>query len=526
MLHDLIFKIYQFLFHYVSNELMMILSFLIAFVMFSSLARTVTEKLKSIFLVSVIAFSAFFGARILHVFIEQPSLFKTPQLIFQRYDGMTFNGSLLFGFVALCFGLLIFKKEERLKYWDMTAIVTALSYGLLRIGCFTNGCCWGKISSVPWTIKYFKSNVMPWRGIPVHPVQLYDALLGFSLCALLIFVKFKFKKSEGFLIQIFLVVYSIGRFFTEYFRGDSIRGEDILFHLSTSQLVSIGIILVLAIWNWKKQHLYMIRNMAATIGLSILITGCIPQAPSDSDFRAVQRDANFEIYQTFKSSHSKQKNVIFVAGDDNIQSGFAQILKSTYKTNTVPKLEDIVFWEYIKDMKNIYNIILKIPKENIGKANLIKSLEYMEALNRPYDLILLTHGMPNYLSTGKYYFFSFREIDALKGRLPNLNIVMLQSCFGQSLSEDFKQAGAKFVLSYPEFNRNFFFFGFFLKYYQYDFSVDETYQLAKSNFIDEMKTPLYAQISNLLFLQFNNSSKKKVTKYEFLHSMPAPVLDY
>jgi hypothetical protein len=46
------------------------------------------------------------------------------------------------------------------------------------------------------------------------------------------------------------------------------------------------------------------------------------------------------------------------------------------------------------------------------------------------DLALLVHGLPNYLSTGNGYFLSFRDIDALEGKLQYLNLVMLQSCFG------------------------------------------------------------------------------------------------
>lgn len=89
---------------------------------------------------------------------------------------------------------------------------------------------------------------MPYKGIPVHPVQIYDAALGFSI-GLVLWVLWREKISRGRLFLIFAILYPISRFITEFYRADSFRGEDILLGLSTSQLISVALLtLALAIY--------------------------------------------------------------------------------------------------------------------------------------------------------------------------------------------------------------------------------------------------------------------------------------
>lgn len=187
------------------------------------------------------------GARLFHAFFERPAYFlANPIELFRSFDGMTFYGAFFMG--ALAVGLFTtFRVKNpvlKRKVWDFSALGMSLTYGLMRIGCFLSGCCWGKITPLPWGVRYFdNASVMPFKGIPVHPVQLYDAALGFGLFALLLWLK---KKPDwtGKLIIPTIIIYPIGRFITEHFRGDSFRGEDIILGLSTSQVISVGLIVV------------------------------------------------------------------------------------------------------------------------------------------------------------------------------------------------------------------------------------------------------------------------------------------
>jgi phosphatidylglycerol:prolipoprotein diacylglycerol transferase len=482
------FWLYSTLFHWAQDPIVMLISFSVALCLFCSVLEGWRSRMKAVGLIIATGLAAFFGARILHVLIERPELLQTPERIFSRFDGMTFNGSLLFGFAAFFIGTRTFNAHERTTLWNQGVLATAFAYGMLRLACFAKGCCWGSVSGVPWAVKYHHSPLMPWHGIPVHPVQLYDATLGFGIFALLL----RRRKDQSSLVPDFLLLYAGGRFLTEFFRGDSFRGEDLLFGLSTSQLVSLGLMITVgftAAWNGKK---------TAWLLFPFLLSGCLPKPPESTDFRSIQSFENFELYETRKPKEAGRKNVIFVAADDTLQFAFTQFAKNLYQVEAPPRLEEIAFWQYAKDLRQIYNKILRIPSPRVGYQALTEALDIMERREEPYDLILLTHGMPNHLSTGTGYFFSFRELTELKGKLPRLNLVMLQSCFGSTLAEDFIEAGAKAVLSYEGMNRNFFFFGHFLRYYYPGSTTRSAYDLAIANSDFEMTRFPYVYLRRIL----------------------------
>jgi phosphatidylglycerol:prolipoprotein diacylglycerol transferase len=510
--------LYHFLFAHGTNQLYLYLSFISAFILFFRITRSWKDRGKITICILLTSLSAYFGARILHVLIERPELLRTPQLIFSRFDGMTFNGSLLFGSLCFFLSLFMFDKIQRSQYWDEAARALALSYGFLRLSCFSKGCCWGNITTVPWSVKYFHSIYMPWHGIPVHPVQLYDAALGFSIFFIL--TSLSKEKRNGFLFPIFLLLYSFGRFFTEYFRGDSIRGEHILGLFSTSQWVSIVLTIGTVLYFLQK------RPFALMLG-SLLLTACVPlpSSPNDKDFQLIQRLESFEVYENFPSRHRQQnKNLLFLAADDNIQFGFSDLLKAAIgKDQPLPRIEDLTFWNYLPNLKKIYRSVVRIPYEKVNFKNFSTAVTYLESLGEPYDLVVLSHGMPNHLSTGSGYFFSYRELATWKGQLHHLHLVFLQSCYGQSLENDFFAAGAQYVMSYPGMNRNFFFFGLFLYYYPEN-SVEDAYELTHRNFDFWMSRPPYDQISNLFLAKMNQQLERPLSHEDWIDGFEMPRL--
>jgi phosphatidylglycerol:prolipoprotein diacylglycerol transferase len=201
-------------------------------------------------MVLAVASSALIGSRILHVIWERPAYFlEHPLEAFTRLDGMVFYGAFAGGIAAMILvSRTFFKKPEDYRdIWDIGAIMVALSAGLLRLACFAEGCCWGQPTALPWAVRFYHpKTVMPWIGIPVHPTQLYDASIGFAMAALFVYV-YKTGRPEwmrGRLTYFFGMFYGSGRFVTEFFRGDSFRGEDVALSLSTSQLISIGVVVL------------------------------------------------------------------------------------------------------------------------------------------------------------------------------------------------------------------------------------------------------------------------------------------
>ncbi|MFQ5667729.1 MAG: prolipoprotein diacylglyceryl transferase [Candidatus Binatia bacterium] len=79
------------------------------------------------------------------------------------------------------------------------AVLPAVGIGIIfiRLGCFLNGCCFGKVSNVLWAIAFprgsrayawqLKQGLIAWpatHSLPVQPLQIYFALIGLALYGL------------------------------------------------------------------------------------------------------------------------------------------------------------------------------------------------------------------------------------------------------------------------------------------------------------------------------------------------------
>lgn len=130
------------------------------------------------------------------------------------HGGMSFHGGLVGAFIA---NYLFSKKKNLnfLKIADITAIAASLALFFGRIGNFINGELYGKITNLPWAVKFQGA-----EGFR-HPSQLYEALK--NLFIFIFLFKYKNKeKPDGFLFAIFLILYSILRSFIEFFREPEI----------------------------------------------------------------------------------------------------------------------------------------------------------------------------------------------------------------------------------------------------------------------------------------------------------------
>lgn len=194
------------------------------------------------------AIVAFFGARLFHLVFERDhAAFTLDDLT--HFDGMTFYGSLIAGVLfSFLVTVLLFPRATWLKVLDLAALISAFGYGFLRIGCFANGCCWGRLTAVPWSVVYGPGSEMPYIGLPVHPVQLYDSFCGFVCFAVLVYV---YRRGfRGLCMPLFLMLSSVGRFITEFYRGDAYRGTNVVFHLSTSQTLAVFLFAIGVVWTY------------------------------------------------------------------------------------------------------------------------------------------------------------------------------------------------------------------------------------------------------------------------------------
>lgn len=145
--------------------------------------------------------------------------------------GLAFYGGLLLAIpVSIIF--MIKNKMPVLKTADLIAPYLALGHSIGRIGCFFNGCCFGK----PVVYK-FLGVTYPFDTIPRYPTQLYAVF-----CLLLIFVILRVMQNKprfsGFIFSMYLILYSTQRFFIDFLRGDN---PTFSFGLTISQIISLFI---------------------------------------------------------------------------------------------------------------------------------------------------------------------------------------------------------------------------------------------------------------------------------------------
>lgn len=231
-----------------TNELMYFFFILFALIHFIFYFRKTISIYKLLIIYFSVVITAILGSRIFHLLFERKvSLVDHFHLIFSDFNGMTFYGGFLTALLVLVLLAFILIKDKAisLNLLDYTALLSALGYGVLRIACFLNGCCWGKFYSGPLSVQYFNpSSAMPALGLPVFPVQLLDSIIGFTIFFLLKFFGTRYEYLKGYLLLLFILFYSLGRFITEFYRGDNARGVELFLGLSTSQLISVGLFIV------------------------------------------------------------------------------------------------------------------------------------------------------------------------------------------------------------------------------------------------------------------------------------------
>ncbi len=197
------------------------------------------EQAADLFFYTVL--SAIVGSRLLFVLVNLDSYLRNPLNIFRIWEG----GLVFYGGLILAVGVSIwYMKRHHLPIWKLADLVSPpIALGLFfgRMGCFLAGCCYGKETSLFCGVIFTNANSLARLNVPLHPTQLYDA--GNGLALFLFLSWFGKKKSfDGEIFWLFLLLYSVGRFFVEWFRGDP-RGFVFGEVLSTSQ----GIGLLLAI---------------------------------------------------------------------------------------------------------------------------------------------------------------------------------------------------------------------------------------------------------------------------------------
>lgn len=168
-----------------------------------------------------------------HSLVEANSFTDFMAAAVHIFGGLVYYGGLIGGIIA---GVIVIKakKYPAADITDCAAPAVALFHAIGRIGCFLSGCCYGIESDFGFI--YNTALIESANGVRRFPVQLFEA--GLELIIFLVLWRLlEAKKQKGRLFLIYLLIYSVGRFFLEFLRGDDYRG--FIFGLSTSQFISV-----------------------------------------------------------------------------------------------------------------------------------------------------------------------------------------------------------------------------------------------------------------------------------------------
>jgi phosphatidylglycerol---prolipoprotein diacylglyceryl transferase len=212
------------------------------------------------------AFSGLFLARVLYVIINYREFTRFGDMLALQHGGLVSYG----GFVGAFLGSWLYLRARGiafLPFLDVGTMPFALGLGLSRIGCYLFGCDFGRRLSPGAPGWLARLGSFPhWRDMaaaagdgspayvqhrdqvlgtaeglellrrdasfPVHPTQLYEALAGFLLLAMVVLI----RRRKAFWGEAFLAlvgVYGVIRFLLEFVRDDHDRGA--FAQLSTAQ---------------------------------------------------------------------------------------------------------------------------------------------------------------------------------------------------------------------------------------------------------------------------------------------------
>ena len=265
--------------------LMIVAAFTAAFAVVHGRARTIgvhPDRLIGVYLAA--AAGGLLGSRILYVVAVAG---VTDWKAWFAGGGFAYYGGVIGGALGV-FVLAHYQKLPGWKLADLLAPALVLGLGIGRVGCFFAGCCHGGLAptlvqprgllppdhfldgqiwiseSFPYLTTEFHVGVGRLHDVPLYPTQLWSAVAGIGLFALLSVIWHR-RSFDGQVAASMLLLEPVFRFFIEGFRADhrgvalqlpsvvadilpgfGQAGEDLngVVGLTTSQTIGLGMILV------------------------------------------------------------------------------------------------------------------------------------------------------------------------------------------------------------------------------------------------------------------------------------------
>jgi phosphatidylglycerol---prolipoprotein diacylglyceryl transferase len=168
------------------------------------------------------------------------SYLREPWRILAIWEGgLAYFGG-LFGAILAAYLYTRLEGLQFSKVADLFAPAVPVGAAIGRISCGLDGMDYGTPTTLPWGIIYTHPNsYAPNDGVARHPVQFYELLGDLIIAGILI--KLRGRLPDGCLFLIYLLLFTIMRFFLFFVRGNV---DPVALGLKNAQWTALAILIV------------------------------------------------------------------------------------------------------------------------------------------------------------------------------------------------------------------------------------------------------------------------------------------
>jgi phosphatidylglycerol:prolipoprotein diacylglycerol transferase len=191
-----------------------------------------------------VVLAALVGSRLMYIILDLPQFLAHPLKIFAIWEG----GLVFHGGVILAFATAFYYIRRHNLSWRLTldALALGMPVGQFfgRIGCFMAGCCYGSPTHLPWSVTFTNPLTLCPLREPLHPAQLYEALLALGVFGVLYRLRTR-KAFDGQLLLTYFALAGVVRFVVEFFRSPvDYRGPVLFGWMPLTQFVALSLAVV------------------------------------------------------------------------------------------------------------------------------------------------------------------------------------------------------------------------------------------------------------------------------------------
>ncbi len=166
--------------------------------------------------------------------------------------GMSFHG----GVVGVIAAVWLFSRKIKYSFLaltDLAVLYAPIGIFLGRLANFVNDELWGRVTTVPWAVRF------PAGGyLPRHPSQLYEGLLEGVLMFVVLNLLWqlpKIRRIHGVVSALFIILYGCFRIILEQFREPDAQLGFFFGGVTMGQMLSIPLMvggLAVLVWCFRK----------------------------------------------------------------------------------------------------------------------------------------------------------------------------------------------------------------------------------------------------------------------------------